>query len=132
VAQQERAFREQAEAILELLQLQPHAHASVSSLPYGLRKVVELGRALALRPKLLLLDEPSSGLNDAETERIASWITRLRDTQGITVLMVEHDMNLVTAVSDHVLVLDAGRVIADGTAAAVQTNPAVIRAYLGD
>jgi len=112
--------------------LQPHAHAAVSSLPYGLRKVVELGRALALQPKLLLLDEPSSGLNDAETERIASWITRLRDTQGITVLMVEHDMNLVTAVSDHVLVLDAGRVIADGTAAAVQADPVVIRAYLGD
>ena len=94
--------------------------------------MVELGRALAASPRLLLLDEPSSGLNVEETDNIGSWIRDIRDVLGITVLMVEHDMRLVSAVSDRVMAVNYGKLLAIGTAAQVQRDPAVISAYLGN
>jgi branched-chain amino acid transport system ATP-binding protein len=95
------------------------------------RKVVELGRALAAQPRLLLLDEPSSGLNVEETDDMAFWIDDIREDLGITVLMVEHDMSLVSRVSDRVLAMNQGEVITVGTPAEVQSHPAVVEAYLG-
>jgi branched-chain amino acid transport system ATP-binding protein len=100
-------------------------------LPYGVRKVVEMGRALCAQPALLLLDEPSSGLSVEETEDMAFWIQDIRELLGVTVLMVEHDMSLVSAVSDRVLALNYGRAIAVGTPREVQDHPEVIKAYLG-
>ena len=96
-----------------------------------MRKVVELGRALCIEPKLLLLDEPSSGLNVEETEGMGFWIEDIKKDLGITVIMVEHDMNLVRMVSDRVMALNYGRPIATGTPAEVKAHPEVIRAYLG-
>ena len=93
--------------------------------------MVELGRALCTEPKLLLLDEPSSGLNVEETEEMAFWIDDIKKDLGITVIMVEHDMKLVSAVSDRVMALNYGRILAMGTAAEVQSDPEVIRAYIG-
>jgi branched-chain amino acid transport system ATP-binding protein len=100
-------------------------------LPYGIRKVVELARALSMNPKLLLLDEPSSGLNPEETEDMAFWIKDLVNDLGITILMVEHDMSLVSRVSSRVVAMNQGQVIAIGTSAQVQSHPEVIKAYLG-
>ncbi len=101
------------------------------NLPYGVRKVVEMGRALCAEPTLLLLDEPSSGLSVEETAEMAFWIQDIRTLLGITVLMVEHDMSLVGAVSDRVLALNYGRVVAVGTCHEVQSHPEVVKAYLG-
>jgi branched-chain amino acid transport system ATP-binding protein len=123
--------RAAVERVIDLLDLQPHRDSLIASLPYGVRKVVELARALCTEPKLLLLDEPSSGLNVEETDDMAFWIADIRDLLGVTVLMVEHDMRLVGAVSDRVLALDYGRPIALGMAHEVQEHPDVIRAYLG-
>jgi branched-chain amino acid transport system ATP-binding protein len=123
--------REAAETVIDFLDLQPHRDSLVVNLPYGVRKVVELARALCIEPKLLLLDEPSSGLNVEETGDMAFWIQDIRELLGITVLMVEHDMTLVSAVSDRVLALNYGRPIALGTASEVQAHPEVILAYLG-
>jgi branched-chain amino acid transport system ATP-binding protein len=123
--------REAVERVIDLLDLQPHRDSLIVNLPYGVRKVVELARALCIEPKLLLLDEPSSGLNVEETDDMAFWIQDIKELVGITVLMVEHDMRLVSAVSDRVLALDYGRTIAIGTAGEVQADPEVIRAYLG-
>jgi branched-chain amino acid transport system ATP-binding protein len=127
----EREARAQAEAVIDLLDLQRHRDALVHGLPYGVRKVVEVARALCMKPKLLLLDEPSSGLNVEETEDMAWWIRDMRKELGITVLMVEHDMSLVSRVSDRVLAMNQGEVLALGTPAEVQAHPGVIEAYLG-
>jgi branched-chain amino acid transport system ATP-binding protein len=125
------AAREQVERVIDLLDLQHHRESLVAGLPYGVRKVVELARALCTEPKLLLLDEPSSGLNVEETDDMAFWIQDIRAELGITVLMVEHDMALVSKVSDRVLAMNQGEVLAMGTPGEVQSHPGVIEAYLG-
>lgn len=131
VREAELKAREKAEEVIEFLDLQHHRDAMVAGLPYGVRKVVEMARALCTEPKLLLLDEPSSGLNVEETEDMAFWIQDIKNELGITVLMVEHDMTLVSKVSDRVLAMNQGEVLAMGTPREVQTDPAVIEAYLG-
>jgi len=123
--------REAVERVIEFLDLQPHRDSLVVNLAYGVRKVVEMARALCTRPRLLLLDEPSSGLSVEETEDMAFWIQDIRTILGVTVLMVEHDMSLVGSVSDRVLAVNYGRSIALGTAREVQEHPDVIKAYLG-
>ncbi len=125
------AEREAVEQVIDFLDLQVHRDSYIVNLPYGVRKVVELGRALCTEPKLLLLDEPSSGLSVEETEDMAFWIQDITKLLGITVLMVEHDMSLVSAVSDRVLALNYGRPLALGTAREVQDDPEVVKAYLG-
>jgi branched-chain amino acid transport system ATP-binding protein len=131
VRARERAHREAAEKVIDFLELQAYRDSLVVNLPYGVRKVVEMGRALCTEPALLLLDEPSSGLSVEETEDMAFWIQDIRSLLGITVLMVEHDMSLVGAVSDRVLALNYGRVVACGTSREVQEHPDVVKAYLG-
>ena len=123
--------REAVERVIDFLDLQPHRDSLVVNLAYGVRKVVEMARALCTRPRLLLLDEPSSGLSVEETEDMAFWIQDIRTILGVTVLMVEHDMSLVSSVSDRVLAVNYGRPIALGTAREVQEHPDVIKAYLG-
>jgi branched-chain amino acid transport system ATP-binding protein len=123
--------REAVETVIDFLDLQPHRDSLIANLPYGVRKVVEMARALCTQPRLLLLDEPSSGLNVEETDDMAFWIQDIRTLLGITVLMVEHDMRLVSAVSDRVLALNYGRPIAFGSAREVQVHPEVVKAYLG-
>src|SRR6185295_1159243 len=123
--------REKVEQVIDLLDLQHHRESLVAGLPYGVRKVVELARALCTEPKLLLLDEPSSGLNVEETDDMAFWIQDIQHELGITVLMVEHDMTLVSKVSDRVLAMNQGEVLAMGTPHEVQSHPGVIEAYLG-
>jgi branched-chain amino acid transport system ATP-binding protein len=123
--------REAVEKVIDFLDLQAHRDRLIVNLPYGVRKVVEMGRALCTQPTLLLLDEPSSGLSVEETEDMAFWIQDIRSLLGITVLMVEHDMSLVSAVSDRVVALNYGMIIASGTARDVQAHPDVVKAYLG-
>ncbi len=131
VRRMEVEHRQKAEDVIDFLDLQQYRDTLIMNLPYGARKVVELARALCTEPKLLLLDEPSSGLNTEETEDMAWWIQDIRNDLGISVLMVEHDMSLVNEVSDRVLALNYGRVLASGTAREVQSHPEVVKAYLG-
>lgn len=131
VRQEEIATREKVEEVIDFLDLQHYRDTAVAGLPYGIRKIVELGRALCTEPKLLLLDEPSSGLNVEETADMAFWIQDIQKDLGITVLMVEHDMSLVSKVSDRVLAMNQGEVLAIGAPAEVQSHPDVVEAYLG-
>ena len=132
VRKQELAFRETVEQVIDLLDLQHYREQTIGSLPYGARKMVEIARALCIRPKILLLDEPASGLNPEETDDLSFWIEDINEDLDITVLMVEHDMNLVSRVSSRVLAMAEGRVIAVGTPDEIQQHPEVLRAYLGE
>ena len=132
VKKQELEFRDQVEDVIDLLDLQSYREQVIANLPYGVRKMVEIARALCLKPKLLLLDEPSSGLNPEETEDLAFQIEDINEELGITVIMVEHDMNLVSIASDRVMALADGQLITIGSPQEVQSHPEVLRAYLGD
>jgi branched-chain amino acid transport system ATP-binding protein len=128
---EEKSIREKSLEIMKFLGIEEHAGTNAASLAYGQQRIVELGRALACEPKLLLLDEPAAGLNMRETAEMAKLISKIRDT-GITVLIVEHDMSLVMNISDEILVLSYGQKIADDCPLAIQKNPEVIRVYLGE
>ncbi len=131
VRREERALGAHADQLIDLLDLSSVAETRVMDLPFGTQKRVELGRALASEPKLLLLDEPAGGLNHEEVGTLMNLLREVRDRLKLTMLLVEHHMNLVMRVSDQVVALDFGRVIADGTPAEVQGNVDVVRAYLG-
>jgi len=131
VRREEAAARDVARALLERLGLGAVAGVEAGSLPLGLQKRLELARALASEPRLLLLDEPAGGLNPTETQALMEVIVRLRDVDGLTVLVVEHDMELVMGISDRVAVMNYGRKIAEGTPGQIAADPAVIDAYLG-
>ncbi|MGH3370643.1 MAG: ATP-binding cassette domain-containing protein [Nocardioidaceae bacterium] len=119
------------EEVIDLLQLQAYRNHHVGSLAYGIQKRVELGRALALEPALLLLDEPMAGMNAEEKEDMARYILDVHELRGVTVMLIEHDMGVVMDISNRVSVLDFGKLIGDGTPDEIRANQAVVEAYLG-
>jgi len=132
VARQEVQFRRIVEDVIDLLDLQHYRNQVIGGLPYGVRKMVEVARALCIQPRLLLLDEPSSGLNPEETEDVSFWIEDINQDFGATIVMVEHNMHLVSVTSNRVMAMADGAVLTIGEPASVQHHPEVIRAYLGD
>ena len=129
---QEIRFREKVEEIIDFLDLQAYRNTTIDRVPYGIQKNVELGRALVMEPELLLLDEPSSGLNVEETQDLAFWLEDIVEDYGITILLVEHDMRLVMDVSDTITALNYGQVLAEGKPDDVVNNPEVVKSYLGE
>jgi branched-chain amino acid transport system ATP-binding protein len=130
-AREECRHREHVERIIEFLELESARNVPVAALPYGTRKLVELGRALAMEPTLLLLDEPTAGMNQEEKRDMMFWIRDIRDDFGVTIIMVEHDMNLVMTVSDEILALNFGVKLVQGLPEEVRNHPQVLEAYLG-
>ncbi|MBF2714780.1 ABC transporter ATP-binding protein [Agrobacterium vitis] len=128
---QERDFRERAQAVLHLFDLEKHAAAIVGTLPYGVQKKVEIARAVVGKPRLLLLDEPLAGMNAEEKQEIAAVIARLNTELKLTIVLIEHDIGIVLKLAHHVVVLDYGRKLADGLPETIRDNPDVIAAYLG-
>jgi branched-chain amino acid transport system ATP-binding protein len=130
-AREEVEHREEVERIIDLLGLHAARDRYIWQLPYGTQKLVELGRALATRPALLLLDEPAAGMNFEERQDLLFWIADIRDELGVTIVMIEHNMQMVMGISDRVLALDFGRAISEGAPSEVSEHPEVVRAYLG-
>jgi branched-chain amino acid transport system ATP-binding protein len=124
--------RSKVEEIIDLLELQSVRNKMVGSLPYGTQKQVELGRALALEPEILLLDEPCAGMNSEEKQDMIFWIKDIQDTFGVTILLIEHDMKMVMDISERILVINFGSMITEGSPEEVQKNPEVLKAYLGE
>ena len=131
-AREEIEHRARVEKIIDLLDLQAARNQFVGSLPYGTQKLIELGRALALEPKLLLLDEPSAGMNSEEKQDLIFWVKDIQDELGVTILLIEHDMKMVMDISDRILVINFGRPIIEGNPEDVQKHPEVLKAYLGE
>jgi branched-chain amino acid transport system ATP-binding protein len=131
VRRAEIAHREAVERIIDIVELERYRHATVGSLPFGLQKLVGFARALALEPSIMLLDEPSAGLNREEREDLARFILRLKHELGMTMIWIEHDMQMIADLADRVHVLDYGRTITEGTPGIVLTDPNVLAAYLG-
>jgi branched-chain amino acid transport system ATP-binding protein len=129
---EEISSREKVEEIIEFLEIERVRKKRVGSLPYGIQKRIELGRALAMDPRVLLLDEPTAGMNVEETEDMARFIIDIREEMDMTIMMVEHDMGVVMDLADRIMVLDFGQKIAEGTPEVIARNPKVIRAYLGE
>ena len=129
--QEERRIRQESLDLLEMLGLADMANEKASSLPYGKQRYLEIARALATEPRLLLLDEPAAGMNPQETDELSDFIRDIKEKFNLTVFLIEHHMNLVMDISDRIYVLDFGKLIAEGTPQEIQDNPAVIAAYLG-
>jgi len=130
-AREEAKHRERVEKIIDLLDLQAARNQFVGGLPYGTQKLIELGRALALEPQLLLLDEPSAGMNSEEKQDLVFWIKDIQDELGVTMLLIEHDMKLIMDISDRILAINFGKPITEGVPSEVQKHPEVLKAYFG-
>ena len=131
-SRQEKAARDRANEVLAFLDLERVANMVVQFLPFGIQKMIELGRALVSKPTLLLLDEPAAGSNTTETQKLSHLVKNICDTFGVSILLVEHDMSFVMDICQRIYVLDFGKIIADGTPTEIRHNPAVIEAYLGE